>query len=375
MTVELDAKQAAARRAITEPPEAEQRVDAIWESMEASASDGASTGRSRVRYAVIGATALAAAAAIGLVVLYPPTTPQPWVGEAIVSGDETLQVALPDGSEVWAETHTEVHRVSQRSEEIVLRLDRGEATFDVSPDPSRAFVVWANEIEVRVIGTRFVVLRTDEAVEVRVERGAVDVRNGDQVERLRPGDQRRFTRDVLAAAEQQSATAIESVPEETNEENSETLSEDNLPGDNPAEETTVEEGAGGATAEAPGPPTSAALFAAAAAARRAGQPAVAANRYEELLRQHPGDARAPIAALELARLRMDVLGQPGRAVAPLQIAVRLGRGSAAAEDAMARLVRVRHTLGQVEACQAAKESYRRRFPGGAHRAQIDALCP
>jgi hypothetical protein len=59
---------------------------------------------------------------------------------------------------------------------VVVTLDRGRVECDVTPRRSRPpFVVEAGSVEVRVIGTHFVVARTGDAVAVDVQRGQVEV--------------------------------------------------------------------------------------------------------------------------------------------------------------------------------------------------------
>jgi hypothetical protein len=62
---------------------------------------------------------------------------------------------------------------------IVVTLDRGRVECDVAPRRERPpFVVEAGGVEVRVIGTHFVVARTGDAVAVDVQRGEVEVTSG-----------------------------------------------------------------------------------------------------------------------------------------------------------------------------------------------------
>ncbi|MGF1465599.1 MAG: hypothetical protein ACFCGT_05655, partial [Sandaracinaceae bacterium] len=117
------------------------------------------------------------------------------------------------------------------------------------------------------------------------------------------------------------------------------------------------------------------LLAAAAASRRAGRMEDAARAYQRLVEEHPSDPRAPLAALELGRLRMDVLRQPAPAAAAFRFAARRGRGTPIGEDAMARLVAAHAAAGQTEACRRAREAYLRAFPRGSHRARVASGCP
>jgi hypothetical protein len=62
---------------------------------------------------------------------------------------------------------------------VVVTLDRGRVECDVAPRRERPpFVVEAGGVDVRVIGTHFVVARTGDAVSVDVQRGEVEVTSG-----------------------------------------------------------------------------------------------------------------------------------------------------------------------------------------------------
>jgi hypothetical protein len=64
---------------------------------------------------------------------------------------------------------------------VIVTLDRGRVECDVSPRRERPpFVVEAGGVDVRVIGTHFVVTRTADAVTVDVQRGTVEVTSDGQ---------------------------------------------------------------------------------------------------------------------------------------------------------------------------------------------------
>lgn len=88
---------------------------------------------------------------------------------------EIRHVPLPDGSSVTLDTGSQIAVSYSRGLRLV-RLDRGEALFDVAHDPSRPFVVEAGALRVRAVGTAFLVRRTQRSeAEVTVTRGVVDV--------------------------------------------------------------------------------------------------------------------------------------------------------------------------------------------------------
>ena len=88
---------------------------------------------------------------------------------------EIRRIPLADGSSVTLNTHSQVSVEYSKSTRIV-RLDRGEALFDVAHDVARPFIVEAGMVRVRAIGTEFVVRRNGQSdAQVTVARGAVDV--------------------------------------------------------------------------------------------------------------------------------------------------------------------------------------------------------
>lgn len=87
---------------------------------------------------------------------------------------EVRRIELADGSRLTLNTNTRaIVRFEATRREIVL--DRGEALFDVARDPLRPFVVHANNISVRAIGTAFSVRVDDARTDVVVTEGTVEV--------------------------------------------------------------------------------------------------------------------------------------------------------------------------------------------------------
>ncbi len=92
---------------------------------------------------------------------------------------EIRHLNLADGSRITLDT---LSRISVRYDSAtrLVRLEAGEALFEVVKDPERPFIVEAGNIRVRAVGTAFVVRRHSEAdadaeVEVTVTHGTVDV--------------------------------------------------------------------------------------------------------------------------------------------------------------------------------------------------------
>ncbi len=89
---------------------------------------------------------------------------------------------LPDGSRISLNTDSQVSVLYTGSERRV-RLDKGEAMFDVAHDAAHPFIVMAGDEQVRALGTSFVVRRQADRVAVTLVRGKVQV---SKIEPARP---------------------------------------------------------------------------------------------------------------------------------------------------------------------------------------------
>lgn len=87
---------------------------------------------------------------------------------------ETRQIRLDDGSAVSLAPDTAI-AVAYIAGERRVRLLRGEAFFEVTPNPDRPFRVASGDIAATVLGTAFDVRRTDGGTSVAVEHGVVRV--------------------------------------------------------------------------------------------------------------------------------------------------------------------------------------------------------
>jgi len=87
-------------------------------------------------------------------------------------------ISLRDGSSVTLNTATEV-RVQLTAQVRYIRLDHGEAYFDVAHDPNRPFVVQVGHKRIIAVGTKFAVRRNGENVRVVVTEGKVRVESVD----------------------------------------------------------------------------------------------------------------------------------------------------------------------------------------------------
>ncbi|MBL9206716.1 MAG: FecR domain-containing protein [Opitutaceae bacterium] len=149
-------------------PRVQGRGDALGRQIDAHAH---ARGRTRRRFA-LGVASLAAAAAVAFAVLRP-------LPDRTVSGGPTYVVrpnvqTLPDGSTVELNAGAEI-TVSYTDRTRSVQLVRGEGLFSVAKNPSVPFVVTAGPVEIRAVGTAFVVHRGSDQVDVLVTEGRVAV--------------------------------------------------------------------------------------------------------------------------------------------------------------------------------------------------------
>jgi hypothetical protein len=293
------------------------------------------------------------------------STPALHAGAKLETAAEPLTVKLGDGSSIELGSRTELAVTSSQPEAVSVSLSRGAVTCDVVHRRGREFSVVAGDVAVRVIGTKFTV-KTGAGqlprVEVNVLRGVVEVES-----RRRPGIVARVAagQSWIQSAESEASPSASAAP---------LLAP-------PAPALSSSSSSSAAAAAAPsgpapsaGGPSARELFEKAGDRRRAGDAGAAARAYEELLRLHPSDARASLAALELGRLRMDRLGDPAGAIAALERALASNIGPSFREDALARLVSVHAAQGSFAACRRARDRYLSSYPSGVHAPAVSTRC-
>lgn len=163
--------------------------------------------------------ALPIAAAAAAIVLVVATREAPRT-EVVDRGSDVardVRVAAPPNAPTTA-TFDDAHIELAPASVVVMRrdrpatvLERGAAWFAVAPRVDRPpFVVFAGDATVRVLGTRFRVLRTaDDGVEVEVDHGAVEVTFRGSREIVRDGQQWTSTRPETIAARRPAPAPIE----------------------------------------------------------------------------------------------------------------------------------------------------------------------
>lgn len=319
------------RRAHVEPELSEADIDLGWARLRHPPAPP-----KHRRYGVVAGVVVAAAAAVLLFVLQQPDASPQWAGTTLEAAAEPVMAELQDGSEVLAEAETTLRKISEASDETRIALERGAATFEVTRNPERTFVVEADGVEVRVVGTRFRVSRTTQ-IEVHVERGAVDVVHSGDVTRLRPGDHWTPPEEEVAV--------VELPPIEVEQE------------ERPRRVR----------------PSADILFNRARSTRRDGSAREAVRAYEAFIRAYPRDSRTSLASFELGRIKMDSLHDARGAIRAFERSLRDSR-SPFRQEAMARIVEAHASVNAQRACRRARDAYLRQYPAGRHRADVESAC-
>jgi transmembrane sensor len=348
----------------------ENRVDRLWGGVSAR------LGGPRRARGWVWATAVACTAAAAIIVFArgrglhggagdaQVAASSAWEGAQLETAADTVAVTLVDGSSLKVEPRSRVEVRDRTASAVKLVLARGRIACDVTHRDGRSFVVAAGGVEVRVVGTRFSVANEEaeagRRVEVRVERGIVEVRGADD-EIVR----------VAAGHTWSQVTKTEALTQP------ETGAETPGPGTEPEPAGAAPPAPAGkphaaARSVHPAPADARALFEQARGQWRAGKMAEAAQTYQTLLATHPRDPRAGLAAFELGRLRMDRLNDMPGAVQALEQAVTLAPGAELREDALARLVAAAAAAHDHGRCARARARYLTEYPNGVHRRTVSA---
>lgn len=289
----------------------------------------------RRRYAVGAIAAMVAVAAIVFAIVRARPTAAP-----IATAPAEQTMALADGSQAVLLREAGVQIEEQSAERVRIAQTRGAVRYEVRPDPAREFTVRAAGATIRVRGTVFVVDIAGDAVEVRVDRGKVEVDDGTR------------TRDLVAGE-------VLRVPVRTV-----------APSATPEPEIAPPPSARPAPS-APTAPTAAELQSKADAARLAGNLGEAANALETLVARYPRDGRVPSALFSLGRVER----ARGRHAASAQAFERCARaGGALAQDALAEAAASWVAAGATDAARADAATYLARYPNGPHAARMKAIA-
>lgn len=148
-------------------------AETLWQDIGATRAAAASRRRGFTRRALMGGALAACVAGLIFVVAAADPIAAVFADHATNVG-ETRRIELPDGSIAILNTRTAIS-VDYSDKGRRVRLDAGEATFEVRKDPARPFVVAADGGESLAVGTVFTVRRNNGSVSVLVEEGIVEV--------------------------------------------------------------------------------------------------------------------------------------------------------------------------------------------------------
>lgn len=295
---------------------------------------------------------------------------------------EQQSLELGDGSHIVLEpsTRLQLERVSGR--EIRLRVTAGAVTANVTHVAGRPFTVVAGPVAVHVVGTKFRVESDGEhgRVLVAVSEGRVTLSRSDGQPAPRS----------LGAGETWTSNPMQA-PVESPSPDAGRMT-DGTDGSAPVARPPVvsrrfrdlwREGRFGAAwatiarsdldalIATAGPED---VFAIAESARMSGHAREAARAFDAFRRRFRSDARAPLAALELGRLRLSELGAPTEAQEAFEDAITLDPAGTFREDSEARLVEALEAAGLSAECAAARERYLAKYPGGLHERMVKRRC-
>ena len=291
------------------------------------------------RYAMGAIAAIVAAAAIVFLVvrMRAPATP------LATSAPAEQTMVLADGSQAVMLRDAGVQIEEQSKDRVRIAQARGAVRYEVRHDPAREFIVRAAGTTVCVRGTVFVVDVAGDSVEVRVDRGRVEVDDGTR------------TRDLVAGEVLRVPARAQIV-----------TSPDPEPNDSASQPS-----ARPTPSASPAPPTAAELQSKADAARLSGNLGDAASALETLIARYPRDGRVPAALFSLGRVER----ARGRHAASAQAFERCARsGGALAQDALAEAAASWSSAGATDAARADATAYLARYPNGPHAARMKAIA-
>jgi TolA-binding protein len=248
-------------------------------------------------------------------------------------------MALADGSVASLRDGARVDVDVQTDDLVRLLQHNGVVRYEVAPNPARRFVVDAQGVEVRVIGTVFTVKVAAERVTVNVERGRVAVESSERMAELTAGDE----------------ISLDIEPEETLvilEEDAAAPTSPDGPRSRPRTKTSTE-------------PSVDELLQRADTARASGQLADAAAALSELVHRHPKDPRTYSSYFQLAKVERS-RGHHGAAASAFAACYKRAPKGSLSEDARAEAAVSWLDAGQKTRAGKAARDYLERYPQGAH---------
>jgi transmembrane sensor len=313
--------------------------------------------------------------------------PKPWsktptTEGTVIETDEgqTQTVILAEGSRVVLGPSSRLALVNVSADRVRLRLDRGVIDVEATHRAGRTFTITAKQLDIDVVGTRFHVDVGDASgnADVTVTEGRVRVTSQDDLQHPRylgAGETWSTRGAALMSTASAPAVAIASTdagvphlapPRPRLSPKFLGLYHDGRYND--AYALVADEFAARcAVLDADG------LFTLAETARLSGHPREAATAYDALRTRFRTDKRAPVAALELGRIHLD-LDEPRAAKAALDDAIALKLDPNLREVADARRIQALEEIGDRAECAEARDLYLGAYPQGSHRASVARRC-
>lgn len=282
------------------------------------------------------------ASGVPALALTPIPTARQWL-----LGDQSRATAIEPATELSVEEDT--------PERVRTRLTRGRARFEVTRRSERAFSVHAGNVTVSVVGTVFSVEVVADRVGVWVERGVVNVDWGLGHQRLSATEGGWFPPLLLGG--KVSGVAADS-PAQSEPPRATEVIENAQPGSSAVRASLSARG----------------LLAEVDAARSHGQPERGVELLRQILREHPSDPRAPLAAFTLGRVLLTELGRPREAAAAFREVQSRAPRSPFAEDALAREAEAWGQAGELSRARQLAGAYLERYPTGRHVRKMKVLA-
>jgi transmembrane sensor len=341
-------------------PLRERRVLARIEAQIQARFDGRAASRSR-RW-IPAAIAVAAAAIIAAVALWPQDEPTamrldltalveppeaPAASWPAIPSLPPAAIALADGSTATLHDGARIELAEHTGEEIVIEQSVGRVHYEVRPGMPRTFTVVADDVQVVVLGTAFWVTREETSVRVTVEHGRVRVlRAADgetpaSVAELGAGD------ELSIGVDEPPVTAL-AVPTKPREAT--------VRPKKPVEHRrSIDD-----------------LLEVVDDARGRNDLAAAATALREIVEQHRDDPRAYGSAFQLGKIERS-RGRHAAAARAFAGAARRSPAGALSEDARAEAAISWFDAGSHDAARKAGDDYLARHPGGTHEARVQRM--
>jgi len=155
---------------------------------------------------LLAAASLAAIAVLGGIRLLPQVMHASAVTYSTGVGEQRTE-QLPDGTRIVLNTGTEMQVRYDRNRREV-RLQHGEAMFDVVHDAKRPFIITAAGGRITDLGTKFLVRDEDGTALVTLLQGRVEVATEADTKQLVPGEQAHYGANVAGVRVRQVDTTI-----------------------------------------------------------------------------------------------------------------------------------------------------------------------